>query len=90
MKIFKYSAMVIGAAAMITGFNSCKKDEDKKDECCTLSYTYDGETASANACEDGTITYSYGGTTETGNWHDDYGSWAEVKQSFVDYGGTCD
>ena len=98
MKILKFSALVLGAAAMITGFNSCSKDDDNGNECCTISYTdtYDGNTYSVNteACEDGTYTirYTYDGQTETetGDWRNDYGSWSELKQELLDEGATCD
>ena len=89
MKILKFSAMALGAAALIIGFNSCKKD--KGIECCTYSYIEDGIRYSFKACEDGKMTYSYtGGETETYDWHDDYGNWSELRQAFIDYGGTCD
>lgn len=93
-KLFKISAMFIGAIAMATGSSSCKKD---KNECCTLSgtYTYEGvkTTYSAKACEDGstTYTYTYDGKTTTGtdSWKDDYSSWSELKEEAIAEGAKC-
>lgn len=89
--------MVLGAAAMITGFNSCKKDkdDDKGIECCTRSYMYDGATYKSKACEDGTASYTVtynGETTETYtyDWRDTGYTWSELKQEMLDYGATCD
>jgi len=88
MRIYKSIAMLFGAVVLITGLNSCNKDDDIK--CCTFSYTYDGSTYSYEACENGTLTYSLDGdVVDKYSWKDDYGSWKEVKDIFLDYGANC-
>ena len=87
MRIFKSIAMLFGAVVLITGLNSCNKDDDI--ECCTFSYTEGDITYSYKACEDGDITLSYGDVTEKYSWKDEYGSWKEVKDIFLDYGASC-
>ncbi len=92
MKFLKLSAIAFGALAMMTGFGSCEKDEE---ECCRFTYTYDGNKITARACEDSDmkVTYEYAdGSKETYSydWHDEYDSWSELKQAFLDYGGSCD
>lgn len=90
-KVLKFSALALGALGLVTGMNSCSKDDDDSNDCCTFTYTYDGETGTVKACEDGSITYTYGdGTTDTDNWKEDYDSWADMKAEFIKYGGTCD
>ena len=90
MKILKFSALVLGAAALVTSFNSCEKDDDNGIECCTYSYVNDGTRYSYRACEDGTVKVTYSGNTYTYDWRDDYGSWAEIRAEWLDEGATCD
>lgn len=90
MKLIKLSAQLLGVVALIFGASSCNKDDDAGIECCTFTATYDSYTITGKACEDGTYTYTYDGTTTSGNWEDDYDSWAEVKAELIsDYGATC-
>jgi uncharacterized lipoprotein YehR (DUF1307 family) len=89
MKIFKFLALLFGAIAMLIGSGSCKKDEDKT-ECCSYSITEQGITYTYKACEDGKLYYSKTGEpTVTYSWTDDYGSWAEVKDEYIQMGASC-
>ena len=90
-KILKLSAMLIGAAAMLVGLNSCSKGGGGDDaNCCSFSGsgTYDGATYtySGRFCEDGTYTYTYtnGDNTEnySGNWDDNEYTWAEIQEKY--------
>lgn len=88
MKIVKWTARLIGLIAIIASVESCKKEDPN--ECCTFSYSYGSYSISGKACQDGTFTYTYNGTSDTGTWTDDYDSWSEVKSLLVnDYGATC-
>ena len=82
--------MALGAIAVLTGFNSCNKDDE---ECCTISYRDGQYTYTWRACEDGTVVYTYTGPgtkeTETYSWLNDYDTWNQVKGEFIDEGGTC-
>lgn len=83
--------MILGAVALIAGINACDKDDDDGMECCTLTEKDGSITYKWKACEDGSVTYSYtGGPTETYSWKDEYSSWSEVKELFLEDGGTCD
>jgi hypothetical protein len=92
MKILQLIARLLGAIALVTGMSACNKDDDKGgNECCSYSYTDNGITYTFKACESGTLTYTTSeGVRETYNWEDYYDSWSEVKQSFLDEGGSCD
>ncbi len=84
--------MLIGAAAMLVGLNSCSKGGDggDGDDCCSFSGsgTYDGASYSYSGrfCEDGTYTYTYtkGDNTEnySGNWDNDEYTWAEIQEKY--------
>ena len=84
MKVLKFLSIAIGAVAIITGFDSCKKDSGI--ECCSFTY----EDYSVRACDDGTYSYTFDGTTTTGNWTGDFDSWTELKNYMVsEYNATC-
>ncbi len=95
---FRFTAMMAGTAALIFGFSSCNKDKNSN-ECCGWTYSDDDETYSytIKACEDGSVlvTYTYDGDSYTENydWHDDYDTWAEVKDVILEeyggYGARC-
>ena len=95
MRILRVSAIIIGSVTAILNLGACESDDSE--ECCTYNdviYQYGGGTFTALACEDGLIrfTYSYtDGTTYTYNnsWNQYYNSWGETRQTFVDYGGSC-
>ncbi len=101
MKTFKFIAFIIGSFSMIFGFNSCKKDEDNKLECCTYTYADYVDTISIHpagttytTCSDGSYTaliqYSDGSTyTEKGKWESGF-NWAETKTYALEQGGTCE
>lgn len=78
MKIVKLSATALGAIVAMLSLNSCAK----KQECCTMKYTYDSYSVSSKACEDGTyetkMSYAGESYSYSGNWEEDY-SWDEVK-----------
>lgn len=92
MKLLKFTAIAIGALVTSFGFISCNKEE-----CCTNTLRYQGNTYKVIACEDGSLTYSgtyADGTSynETGEWTGGYfDSWAELKEYMLEeYGATCD
>jgi len=89
MRFLKISAIFLGAAAVLIGSDSCKKDDNNGIECCSFSYTDNGTTYKIRACEDGKVTITYDGETETYDWHDDYSNWSEVKSYILDEGGHC-
>ena len=86
---FKLMAMLFGAAAVATGFGSCDKGDDSV-ECCTLTETYESYTYKIKACEDGDVTVTYDGETETFDWQDegDY-TWSEIKEEMKAEGAKC-
>ena len=88
-KVFKLIAMLFGVITLIVGAGSCSDDDDSND-CCTITYSYDTYTYTIEACEDGSITYNEGGDISTGNWHDDYSNWAEVKETMLEEDAKCD
>lgn len=85
MKLVKLSATALGAIVSVFSLNSCAK----KQECCSLKYSYGGATYDVKACEDGNHTTSYtysDGTIQTysGNFNDEY-TWEEIKTSLTSY-----
>lgn len=87
-KTLKLMAMLFGAIAVLVGSSSCSDDDDN--ECCTLTETYDSVTYTYVACEDGSLTYTVNGVTETDNWTDYFDNWAAIKAMAIEEGASCD
>lgn len=81
--------MLFGAFVMIAGSSSCKKDDSN--ECCSMSWNEGENSYSAKACEDGTASYTTNGETETSSWKEGDSSytWAELKESALESGASC-
>jgi hypothetical protein len=83
-KVFKLFAFISGAIVMIAGFSSCNKQE-----CCSVSGTEFGISYSSKICEDGSATSTIGSSTISGDWDEDYSSWAEAKADAEAEGASC-
>ena len=90
MKNLKIIARLFGALAILVPVSSCSKDDSK--DCCSYSYTEDGNTYSYEICSDGSYTYIYNGESYTDDIDfEDYGfdGWDEIKGYLDDAGWDC-
>ncbi len=94
-KIIRLSATLAGAFSLITGFTACSKDDDNNNnnnggiECCSYTYTENGNTYTYKACSDGTYIFIDNGVTYT--YTDSYiaDNWEYYKSYIKKIGGTC-